>query len=303
MSSITKSLFAVIIDSVSEYLKLLRVRQWVKNLFLFLPLFFGLKIFDANALLLTIAGFVSFSLLASSVYIFNDYIDIEKDKLHPEKKFRPLASGKVSIRKAVVLYLFVTSIAISIAFILPSGFMLMAVIYLLNNILYSVKLKQIPLLDIFILASGFIIRIYAGAYTAGVSPSVWLVAITFLLALFIALAKRRDDVLIFNKSGDLMRKSVEGYNLQFLDIAMSIMASVTIVAYLMYSLSEEVMNRLHSEHLYFSVIFVILGIMRYMQITFVYQNSGSPTDILYKDRFIQLVLAGWIILLAFILYF
>jgi 4-hydroxybenzoate polyprenyltransferase len=155
---------------------------------------------------------------------------------------------------------------------------------------------------VFIIAAGFVIRLFIGSLVTGIELSMWIIIMTFLLALFLALAKRRDDVVIFLASGERTRKVVDGYNLDILDLSMTIMASVTIVSYIMYTVSPEVIKKTNSDKLYLSVVFVMLGVMRYLQIVFVEKGSGSPTDVLLRDRFIQMTLAGWVLLLWMLIY-
>jgi 4-hydroxybenzoate polyprenyltransferase len=280
----------------------MRPHQYIKNLFIFLPLFFALKITDISLLLTAFFAFIAFSLTASAIYTLNDYRDIEEDRQHPKKKNRPLASGAISKSQAIIII-----IILGIA-----GFILMATLslnavgiltaYVMMNIAYSFYLKHVAILDVIIIAIGFVFRLFIGSAVTGIILSMWIVIMTFLLALFMALAKRRDDVLIYLDTGKKMRKVIDGYNLQFLDTAMAIMASVVIVAYTIYTTSGEVIERVHSEYLYFTALFVILGIMRYLQVAFVLQDSGSPTKIVLKDYFMQLTLLGWIISFAWILY-
>ena len=193
-----------------------------------------------------------------------------------------------------------------------AGFLFMAILswnavgiltaYAVMNIAYSFHLKHVAILDVTIIAIGFVLRLFIGSAVTGIPLSMWIVVMTFLLALFMALAKRRDDVLIFMETGKKMRKVIDGYNLQFLDTAMAIMASVVIVAYTIYTTSTDVTARFHTQYLYLTSLFVILGIMRYLQIAFVHLDSGSPTRIVLKDRFMQLTILAWIISFAWILY-
>lgn len=252
-------------------------------------------------------SFIAFCLIASAVYILNDLIDVDEDKKHPVKKARPLASGHVLPGQAVkvmalllmagfALSVYISSILNSYSLLFILGF------YLLLNILYTVKLKHVAILDITVIAIGFIIRLFTGSVTSGVPLSMWIILITFLLALFLALAKRRDDVLLFQETAQKLRKNIGGYNLEFINAAMVLMASVTVMAYIMYTISSEVIARVNSDRLYLTTGFVVVGIMRYMQVTFVAQASGSPTRVLGRDRFLQLVILGWIISFIFILY-
>jgi len=288
---------------MQQYIKLLRISHWTKNLFLFLPLFFSGKILADLPVFFEVAlGFLCFSCSASAVYIINDIRDREADSQHPEKKHRPFASGKVSALSGIFIAALLIIAAIGGAYLIQTEFAIVLSLYFIINLFYSMGLKHIPILDITIIAIGFLLRIFAGGAIAGVPISQWIVVMTFLLAMFLGFAKRRDDVIIFIESGQKMRKSVDGYNLEFINASMVIMAAVVIVSYLMYTLSEDVTGRFDTQHLYITSIFVILGIIRYLQITFVQQRSGNPTKILLKDVFIQLVLLGWIAAFFIIIY-
>ena len=170
------------------------------------------------------------------------------------------------------------------------------------NIAYSLRLKHIAIIDITLIAIGFVLRLFIGALATETPLSKWIVIMTFLLALFLALAKRRDDVMHFLKTGTKMRKVIDGYNIQLIDAAMMVMASVVTVSYLLYTTSPEVIDRIGSDNLYITTFFVILGILRYMQITFVEENSGSPTKVLLKDPFVILNCVAWVLSFIYILY-
>jgi len=217
--------------------------------------------------------------------VLNDYHDIEEDKAHPVKKNRPLASGRVTKSSAKVLIFGLMSFSLFGSFVLSIEFMAVVMFYIVLNIAYTFKLKHISILDISIIAVGFVLRIYAGAVLIDNSPSMWIVLVTFVLALFLALAKRRDDCLL----------ALDGYNLEMVNSAMSLMAGVTILSYIMYTVSPEVIEKLGTHNLYLTSFFVIIGILRYMQLTFVLQNSGSPTKLVLKDRFLQLTIIAWIV--------
>jgi len=290
-------------DNIKNYIALIRYHQYVKNLFIFLPLFFVGQFSNLDLLLNDIIAFVAFSFAASSVYILNDFLDIEEDKKHPRKKLRPLASGLVSKRSAFLIMglMFFTAIIIIGMLSLKACFVLLA--YVILNLGYCFYLKHIPIVDISIIATGFILRLFIGSIVTDVPLSNWIVIMTFLLALFLALAKRRDDVLLFMKTGTKMRKVIDGYNIQFIDNSMTIMASVIIVSYILYTTSVKVMERVQSEYLYLTSLFVLLGVLRYLQISIVENNSGSPTKIMLKDKFIVLTLLGWALSFVFIIYF
>jgi 4-hydroxybenzoate polyprenyltransferase len=280
----------------------MRPHQYIKNLFIFLPLFFALKITDTELLLNAIIAFISFSLTASAIYTLNDYHDIEEDKQHPKKSNRPLASGAISKLQAIIIMGVLSIVGIALMYSLSVQAMALLVGYVLMNIAYSFYLKHIPIVDVMIIAIGFVLRLFIGSAVTGVHLSMWIVIMTFLLALFMALAKRRDDVLIFLSTGKKMRKVIDGYNLQFLDTAMAIMAAVVIVSYIIYTTSTEVVEKFHTEYLYLTGLFVILGIMRYLKLAFVNLDSGSPTKIVVKDLFMKLIILSWMMSFAWIVY-
>jgi 4-hydroxybenzoate polyprenyltransferase len=221
-------------------------------------------------------------------------MDIQEDQKHPTKCNRPLASGAISKQSAIVLFLLLALSTLFVSFLFSLNLFFVLIAYFSLNISYSLGLKHIALLDIFIIATGFVLRLFAGAQVTHTPLSMWIIIITFLLAVFLALAKRRDDVLL-SLAGKETRKNIDGYNLEFVNAAMVLMSGVVILSYLQYTVSAEVIARIGSEYLYLTTLFVILGILRYMQITFVEGASGSPTKILLKDRFIQITLLLWIV--------
>lgn len=247
-------------------------------------------------------GFISFCLVASSIYIINDYRDIKDDQKHPIKSQRPLASGKVSPKMGLAIFFILLLLGFIVSFLIELKFTLILGIYFLINIGYSFGLKNIPILDIGIVAAGFVLRVKGGAVIADIGVSEWLNIMVFLLALFMAIGKRRDDVLLKLSSGDDMRKSVKGYNLEYLNVVLALVCAVIVVAYFMYTMSYEVLEKLGTYRLYYTCLFVLAGILRYLQIIFVQQASGSPTKILYKDRFIQITIILWIASFYLIIY-
>ena len=259
-----------------------------------MPLLFSFSFSDTSDNINTLIAFILFSILASSIYIFNDLMDIKEDKQHPTKKNRPLASGTVSKQGAQLLIIGLSFFSLTFALFLSIELFIVLFIYFILNILYSLKLKHISILDIFIIATGFVLRLFAGSAVTGIELSMWIIIMTFLLAIFLALAKRRDDVLL-SLAGQETRKNIDGYNSEFVNAAMVLMAGVVIVSYVQYTISPEVIARLGSHYLYLTSFFVILGVLRYMQITFVEQNSGSPTKIVIKDMFLKLTIIFWLL--------
>lgn len=288
---------------MKNFIKLIRPKHYFKNLFILLPLFFSGQIDNTELLLDGLVAFIAFSLVASSIYIFNDYKDIYNDKKHPIKKFRPLASGLIKKSTALnLMIIFLISGSILMYFLSFKSFIVLT-LYILLNFAYSLKLKQITLLDVTIIASGFVLRIFTGSFAYGVPLTMWIVIMTFLLALFLALAKRRDDVLILNKSGKKTRKSIDGYNLKLIDGIMIMMSAVVIVAYIQITITEDFMLKFESENLYLTGLFVIFGIMRYLQITIVEEKSGSPTEIVYTDKILQINIILWMLMFCWFIYF
>jgi len=286
------------------YIKLLRPKDWAKNLFLFIPPFFAGHFFVPAKMELLFAGFAAFCCFASSIYIINDYRDIENDRKHPVKSKRPLAAGTVKPSHAIIICILLLILGCGLSYLANPSLLLlvMLVAYFLMNLAYSFGLKNIATLDMLILAAGFVMRVKAGAIIVKVDTTDWLIIMTFLLALFMAIGKRRDDLLLQEESGTEMRKSMSGYNLDYLNTMLGLFAAIIIVAYISYTVSPRTILRLGTYRLYYSSLFVIAGIMRYLQVVFVVKKSGSPTDILYKDRFIQITLLLWVLSIYVLLY-
>lgn len=285
-----------------RFIFLVRAHHWVKNLFIFIPAFFAGVVFEGDVIILLIKGFVCFSLMSSAVYILNDYRDINTDKLHPKKKNRPLASGKISVPVAIGIMLLLFGVSIIWAYSIKPEFAWFIVIYAIVNIGYSLGLKNISLLDIFLVSSGFLLRTIAGGVLVDVFVSEWLIIMVFLLSIFLAFAKRRDDLILAQQSGVLPRMSVRKYTVEFINTCLSLISGVIIVSYIMYTISEPVIERTGHSHVYGTSLFVFAGLLRYLQITFVNNDSGSPTKILLTDRFLQVTLLGWVISFFLIIY-
>lgn len=282
-------------NKIRDLLRLFRVHQYIKNLFIFAPLFFAFS-FDYKSSLRCTFAFLFFSLLASSIYIFNDLQDIQSDRLHPKKKFRPIASGIISPKKALCIALVLVFFSGAGGYAtLGDNFLVLCALYIFLNLAYSLRLKHIAILDVCIIAIGFIIRLFIGAYAGGVKLSHWIIITTFFLSLFLAFCKRRDDLQILKADGIKMRKSIDGYSPYFIDFCITISATMSILSYVMWSISPDSMTKLHSSYLYLTSFFVILGIMRYGQIVYVKSGGGSPTQVVLKDFFMHLILLGWIL--------
>ncbi|WP_313500739.1 decaprenyl-phosphate phosphoribosyltransferase [Kaistella carnis] len=293
---------------MTKYLKLLRVEQWVKNLFVFAPLFFSGNITNVDLLTRSILAFIIFSLTASSIYIINDYSDIESDRKHPQKKDRPLASGVISKVTAKIILGILLAIVVTIVFSAKDYFgdhlwKFSAIIsfYFVMNLAYTFKLKHVAIVDVCIIAIGFVLRVLAGGYATGILISQWAILLTFVLALVLAIGKRRGELINAQISGRT-RKSLDGYNVQFADIALSISCALAIVCYLMFTLSPEVQQKFHPR-VFYTVFFVVFAFLRYLQQTLVYNKTESPTKIIYKDRYIQVTMVLWLVAFLLQIYF
>lgn len=283
--------------------KLMRLHQWVKNLFLFIPLFFAGELFNQEKLVMVALAFVAFSISASAIYIINDARDIKEDRNHPEKKHRPLASGAISLQFGYGLFFILLLIGVSFAYWLDTMFFGVLLAYLLLNLAYSFGLKKVPILDLLIVSIGFVLRVISGGFIADVLISQWLIVMVFLLSLFIVLAKRRDDLVQAKSSGYALRDSSKNYNMEFINSVLTMLSGIIVVAYIMYCLSEDTIARFTTDKLYLTTIFVVTGILRYLQIALVENNSGYPTRIIFTDRFIQITLAAWALSFFFIIYY
>ena len=294
----------------SKYLlpviRIVRPRQWVKNFFVFIPLFFGGQMSNTALLLDALTTFVAFSLAASSIYCLNDIVDVAADRQHPVKCHRPIASGQVSVSAAYALMAIMLILSMTVCPMLKGRSMAVGAVvlgYWIMNIAYCVWLKNFAIIDVCLIAFGFVLRILAGGLATGIEPSNWLVLMTFLLTLFLSFAKRRDDVLRMEATGKPPRKNTIRYNLTFINQAITISASITLVCYIMYTVSPEVTARFNSHYIYLTTIFVLVGLLRYIQIAVVDKQSGDPTKIILRDRFTQLVVLAWMVSFLFIIYY
>ena len=287
---------------MQHYIKLMRVNQWVKNLFVFLPIFFSGNLLNIDLFIESFYGFLIFSFVASSIYIINDYVDIEKDQKHPEKKNRPLASGKISKNKALILFFSLVIITSLLIFYFANvKVTILVAVYFLMNIAYSFKLKQIAILDVMIIAFGFLLRVLVGGYMTGIVVTDWTILLVFDLALILALGKRRGELINADLEG-VTRKSLDGYNLNFLNSALSITCTVAVICYLMFILAPDTQQKFH-HYIIYTFVFVFAAVLRYLQQTFVYFKTESPTKLIFKDHFLQLLIVLWGISYVLLIYF
>ncbi|WP_018462950.1 decaprenyl-phosphate phosphoribosyltransferase [Segatella paludivivens] len=287
------------------YLKLIRPKQWIKNFFVMVPLFFGGELFNLKALIAGAITFLAYSFAASSIYCYNDIHDVDDDRRHPAKCHRPVASGAVSILKAYIIMVLMILLSMACIVFLPeNNFETGGVIlfYWLLNLAYCARLKRYAIVDVCIVAFGFVLRLFAGGFASDILLSKWIVLMTFLITLFMSFAKRRDDVLRMEETGEAPRHNTIRYNLTFINQAITITASVTLVCYIMYTVSPEVIENFHTDYLYLTSVFVLLGLLRYIQLAVVDEESGDPTKIILKDHFTQLVVFAWLVSFMIIIY-
>ena len=283
-------------------IKLIRLPHWVKNGFVFIPAFFGQALMEGDVAMKLGFLFVAMGMCASATYVINDIADREADAQHPEKKNRPIAAGKIKVPVAVVMAFILAGGGLAIAFWLGKTELALLGGYFGMNLLYSFWLKRVAILDIVIIALGFEIRIFAGGIVAGVALSEWLIVMTFLLAMFLGLAKRRDDVLLKEKTGVVARKSLSGYSMRFIELSTVIMLSVLVVTYIIYTVSPEITERIGSKNVYITAVFVLLALLRYLQVMLQTDRPAAPTSLIFKDWFILSMLIGWTITFCLLLY-
>ncbi len=281
-------------------IKTLRIRQWTKNGFVLIALFFDVKLFDLQPVLMTLAAFALFCLLSSSVYIFNDIKDVEADRRHPTKRNRPIASGKLPVRVAVIEALVLLAITLPLAFLLSPIFFGICLTYFVMNLAYSRWLKHVPLLDVLIIAAGFVLRVGAGVSVIQVRTfSPWMYVVTTLLSLFLGFGKRRAELSTLAEEANSHRRVLDGYTIPFLDQLITIVSGTTIIAYSLYTFSAANLPEDHSMML--TIPFVVYGIFRYLFLIQVKQEGGAPDELLLTDRplLISVVLCALAIFLIF----
>ena len=291
--------------NIRHIIKVARPTHWIKNIFVFLPVFFGGALLNTTEVVAAALTFMSFSLAASAIHCLNDIIDVDADRAHPVKCKRPIASGAITIPQAYGMMTVSLLISMVLMFLLPEGHaksILVIIAYFVINVAYCLRLKEYAIIDVCIIASGFVLRILAGGYATGVHLSKWIVLMTFLLTLFLAFAKRRDDVLRMNTTGRAPRKNTSRYNLTFINQAITITGSVMVVCYVMYTVSPEIIAQFATDKLYLTSILVILAILRYLQISVVDEKSGDPVKVALSDRATQLILLAWLLSFLIIIY-
>lgn len=277
---------------LSALIKAMRPRQWTKNGFIFFALIFDKQLFSPEPFLRTLEGFFLFCLTSSAVYLFNDIADVEGDRQHPQKKYRPLASGILPVRVAVGAAVVLSLVALLLGYFLAPAFAAILAIYLTLNVLYSIWLKHIPILDVLIISSGFVLRVAAGVALITVERfSPWLYMITILFSLYIGLGKRRAEMNLLAEGAGAYRKVLDGYTIPLLDQYITIVSGMTIVAYSLYTFSAPNLPTNHSMML--TIPFVVYGIFRYLQLIQTGHAAGAPDEVALKDRPLQVTVLLW----------
>ena len=277
---------------LSALIKAMRPRQWTKNGFIFFALIFDKQLFSPEPFLRTLQGFFLFCLISSAVYLFNDIVDIEADRQHPEKKHRPLASGLLPIRVALGAAIVLSIVALLFGYFLKPAFAVILALYLTLNLLYSRWLKHVPILDVLIISSGFVLRVAAGVALITVERfSPWLYMITILFSLYIGLGKRRAEMNLLEQGAAAHRKVLDGYTIPLLDQYITIVSGMTIVAYSLYTFSAPNLPTNHSMML--TIPFVVYGIFRYLQLIQTGHAAGAPDEVALKDRPLQITVLLW----------
>ena len=290
---------------MKNLIRLIRPHQWVKNLVVLLPVFFGGALLHIESVYAGLGTALCFSFAASSIYCLNDIVDVEDDRQHPIKCHRPMASGAISITQGYTLMFLMFVLSMLSTFLLRQSQLETASVilfYWLLNIAYCLKLKQYAIIDVCVVSFGFVLRILAGGYATSIHLSKWIVLMTFLLMLFLSFAKRRDDVVRMNETGHAPRQNTIRYNLTFINQAITITSSVTLVCYIMYTVSPETIQNFHTDYLYLTSVFVLVGLLRYIQIAVVDKRSGDPTKVMLHDRFMQFVVLAFGLAFLFIIY-
>lgn len=289
--------------TIIEIFKSLRPQQWIKNLFIFAPLIFSRNILNRPFLFKTVAAFAAFCLISSAHYIFNDLRDLEEDRRHPVKSKRPLASGRLRKGPAVIALVVIGAAGLALAASIGRPFLIIAAGYLVLQTAYSMWLKHVVILDVFVIAAGFLIRVVAGGLAIQVEISSWLLICTILLSLFLAMGKRRYELVLLDKDAANHRPILREYNTYLLDQMISVVTASTLLAYCLYTISAETVAKFGTRNLIFTVPFVLYGIFRYLYLIHQKAEGGTPEALIIRDKPLLADIFLWIVAAALILHF
>lgn len=281
----------------------LRPKQWIKNLFMFLPLVFGKKLFIFPVNLKAVIAFSLFSMTAGVAYLINDIMDFEKDKLHPAKSLRPIAAGKISMKKAAIAACILGFLCVILSFILDVYFGWVIAAYLIFNFIYTKILKEIVIIDVFCIGGFFLLRIIAGGIIAEVEISHWIIFMTVFLALFLGFNKRRQELEILEGKPAFHRSVLARYSTYFIDQMIIVITSSIVVTYILYTVDSRTVSVFRTKHLIYSIPFVYYGIFRYLYLIHKRGSDGDPTRVLFSDGKLQLNLVLWIVVCIAVIYF
>lgn len=287
---------------ILEIIKSLRVQQWIKNFFVFAPLIFSQNVFNLPLLIKTIVAFILFCILSGAAYIMNDLQDLEEDKRHPVKSKRPLAAGRLKTTHALFACILLAFVGLVGGIFLNIHFFFALLVYFVLQISYSSWLKHVVILDVFLIAAGYFIRVIAGGLAIEVQLSPWLFICTILIALFLALSKRRHELVLLEKSAEIHRPILREYTPQLLDQMIAVVTASTVVSYCLYTISSETVAKFGTKNLLFTVPFVLYGIFRYLYLVHQKDEGGSPEVLIIKDKPLLVDLFLWIATAMLILY-
>ncbi len=287
---------------IKGLIKSLRPLQWSKNAFIFAGLLFSQNLFHLSYLLKSIAAFFLFSFVSGATYIINDIRDLEEDRIHPKKRFRPIASGRLKVSFALPFAIFLILVSLILAFLLNWDFFLVISLYLILTLSYSFFLKEIVILDLLAIAFGFVLRAWAGTVVIGVSLSVWLFICTILLALFLGITKRKTEIALLGDSAPNHRSVLSHYSHNFLDQMTSVVTAATVVSYAIYTVAPETVAKFGTNKLFLTIPFVLYGIFRYLYLIYHAEFMENPEWALIKDLSLTIAILLWIISVVLILY-
>ena len=290
-------------STVFHIIRAIRPKQWIKNTVVFAALIFAKQLFVLPSLFLSFCAFCLFCLLTGSVYLFNDIMDVEEDRQHPSKKNRPIASGELSIKTAIVAALIMGIFAVVASFYLSPQFGLVIICYWLVNFAYSKYLKHVVIIDVMVIALGFVLRAVGGAVVINVEISSWLIICTTLLALFLGFGKRRHELVLMKDNAKEHRRILEEYSPYFLDQIIAVLTASIVVTYALYTMSARVVAKLQTSHLNLTIPFVLYGIFRYLYLIHQKNRGGNPTTVLFTDKPLLINTGLWFITVCIILYF
>ena len=291
-----------VVNDLKHILLSMRPEQWVKNIFVFAGIVFSRKLLQPDILLGVCTGFFLFCLASSGIYVFNDLKDLTRDREHPEKSKRPLAAGLLDERVAWAASILLAVLPLTAAWMLDLSFFLILAVYLALNILYSIKIKHMVILDVMCIAGGFVLRVLAGTTLAGVEASEWMIACTAAIALFLGFSKRRQEITVRARGADHHRKVLSDYSIPFIDQMIGIASAATILFYVLYAISPDTIERFGSRNLMLTIPFVLYGIYRYLYLMHRREFNGNPGSTIFKD--VPLVVNGmiWLLFVLFIVY-